>query len=574
MKAKKFLMAFAAIAAISTVSCTQEEELLTGSGSNDQAPDGDAVAFGTYLASAPESRAEVMDLPALKEKGFGVFAYYTGTEDYNITEPNHVPNFMYNQEVTWKGDDEEGGMWQYSPVKYWPSNPTEEVSFFAYAPYVETPGATGITAFTANNAKGDPKLSFKMDENVDNQVDLLYSNNAMNIRKQTIAEKVNFRFKHALSRIAFKRVAVIDEFNGENSNDDDNYERNPNGKPNLNLHNIKLTDKSTVVINSVTITSSDFGDSGDFNLRTGEWENYVAKSHTYTLTADNGDFINNTLTPDNATTVMNLTKDDKFLMVMPTPVIDQYENEEIPVMVTVNFDVITEDPNLAGGQSKITSEVTAPFKFAFQAGKSYNFVLHIGLTSVKLDATVEDWVDSDHRGVENIIVNTPVNNAYTLVLDALDGRFRNGSAYYIMSKFDLNLETGEINDATFKIPYFYNNKIKAEWNDPANDIYWQYQLDHYGFTCWCDHIVENLEAPMALDPKYDGDTLYKGYKYYSPEPLVFEDKWEGKFGEGEVIYPDHLIKIPSSPTITIPKDDKTRFRILYAVWPIGENHLD
>ena len=38
MKAKKFLMAFAAIAAISTVSCTQDEELLTGSG-NGPTPD-------------------------------------------------------------------------------------------------------------------------------------------------------------------------------------------------------------------------------------------------------------------------------------------------------------------------------------------------------------------------------------------------------------------------------------------------------------------------------------------------------------------------------------------------------
>lgn len=76
MKAKKFLMAFAAIAAISTVSCTQEEELFVNNGANSETTDGDAVAFGTYLAGAPESRAAVMDLPALKEEGFGVFGYY------------------------------------------------------------------------------------------------------------------------------------------------------------------------------------------------------------------------------------------------------------------------------------------------------------------------------------------------------------------------------------------------------------------------------------------------------------------------------------------------------------------
>lgn len=554
MKANKILMAFVAIAATATVSCTQDEELFS---SNVKNPEGDAVEFGTYLSTAPESRATVMDLDALKEKGFGVFGYYTKDEDYKLKDPDHTPNFMYNQEVTWNGE-----VWQYAPVKYWPNNPLEKVSFFAYAPYTDTFGATGITAFTANDAKGDPKLSFKMDENVDNQVDLLYCNNAMDLYKQTITEKVNLRFKHALSRVRFKRVAVIDENSVENGNDD-------KGTGELSKHHLALSEKSTVVINSVSFTSSEFGESGDLNLRTGEWDTYNTKSHTYTLTADNGDFINNTLTPENATTVMNLTKDDKYLMVMPTPVIDEHDNEDIPIRVTVNFDVITEDPNLAGGQSKITSEVTAPFNFAFQAGKSYNFVLHIGLTSVKLDATVNDWDDTDHRGVEDIVVNTPSNSSYTLVLDALDGRFRNGSAYYVMTKFDLNLETGEVADAVFKIPYFYNNKSNKFWDDPANDIYYKYQLDDYGFTCWCDHIVEGIEAPMILHSKYDGETLYKGYKYYSPTPLIFEDKWAYDY---DPTAPDLLI--PSETSITIPADDPTKFRILYAVWPIGENHLN
>lgn len=98
MKATKTLMAFVAIAATATVSCTQEEELF--SNSNDQNLDG-AVMFGTYLSNAPETRAAVMDLPSLKKKGFGVFGYYTETEDYKTEDPDHVPNFMYNQEVKW-----------------------------------------------------------------------------------------------------------------------------------------------------------------------------------------------------------------------------------------------------------------------------------------------------------------------------------------------------------------------------------------------------------------------------------------------------------------------------------------
>ncbi len=569
MKAKKFLMAFAAIAAISTVSCTQEEELFIDSGANDQVPDGDVIAFGTYLAGAPESRAGIMNLDALKEKGFGVFGYYTGIDDYNIVNPDHQPNFMYNQEVTWKeGKKDEAGMWQYFPVKYWPSITTEKVSFFAYAPYTTTFGATGITALTSNSTAGDPKLSFKMDENVDNQIDLLYCNNAMDLTKQNIVEKVNLQFKHALSRIGFKRVAVIDENNTATGNyDKGTYDDNKHGK-------IKLTANSTVVINSVSISSEKFGESGDLNLRTGEWENYKAGSHTYTLTAENGDFINNTLTPANATTVMPLTKEEKYLTVMPNPVRDKYSNEEIPVRVTVNFDVITEDPNLAEGESRITSEITAPFNFEFGAGKSYNFVLHIGLTSVKLDASVEDWFDKDWFDKEDknpdydFVVNTPNNTAYTLVLDALEGRFRNGSEYYVISKFVDDLEIQDEEGVVFEIPYFYNNKLNHKWNDPANDIYYRYQIDNYGFVCWCDHIIDDLPAPMALHDKYDGAS-YKGYRFYSPEPLAFEDKWANEYDPNA---PDLLI--PSESTITIPKNDKTKFRTLYAVWPIGENHLD
>lgn len=112
MKAKNYLMAFVAIAATATVSCTQEEELFGGTDVQDL--DG-AVMFGTYLSNAPETRASVMDLPALKEKGFGVFGYYTKEKDYKTKDPDHVPNFMYNQEVTWKANGDKGGMWQYAP---------------------------------------------------------------------------------------------------------------------------------------------------------------------------------------------------------------------------------------------------------------------------------------------------------------------------------------------------------------------------------------------------------------------------------------------------------------------------
>ena len=50
--------------------------------------------------------------------GFGVFAYYTASEQYGT---GAKPNFMYNQQVTCEGDASEATLWKYEPVKYWPN---------------------------------------------------------------------------------------------------------------------------------------------------------------------------------------------------------------------------------------------------------------------------------------------------------------------------------------------------------------------------------------------------------------------------------------------------------------------
>ena len=168
--------------------------------------------------------------------GFGVFAYYTGTQTYNEAQygwesddlkSTYAPNFMYNQRVWYNSalSSDYITKWTYSPIKYWPNevqngvvddqddnksdNPASTkftsadyanggyVSFFAYAPYTyvtanngvpkntlednSTPwgtnynsGATdGIVAISANNVAGDPKITYVI-ANDGNTVDLLW----------------------------------------------------------------------------------------------------------------------------------------------------------------------------------------------------------------------------------------------------------------------------------------------------------------------------------------------------------------------------------------------------------------
>lgn len=67
------------------------------------------------------------------DKGFGVFAVYTGNSFYrdNPTDAEERQIIMSNQRVK---TTDSGATWTYSPERYWPGN-NSHVSFFAYAPY-------------------------------------------------------------------------------------------------------------------------------------------------------------------------------------------------------------------------------------------------------------------------------------------------------------------------------------------------------------------------------------------------------------------------------------------------------
>ena len=80
------------------------------------------------------------------------------------------------------------------------------------------------------------------------------------------------------------------------------------------------------------------------------------------------------------------------------------ENDKVQIRVT--YTVTTTDENLALGNSVITNVMTTdPFTFDFKQGKAYTFCLHLGLTSVKIDADVTDWNEQTETAI-----NVPINN--------------------------------------------------------------------------------------------------------------------------------------------------------------------
>lgn len=171
------------------------------------------VAFDAKMGSGITTRTSdniniIDNIEALKtaDKGFGVFACYTGLHKYE--DSNVHPDFMYNEHVTWNSTN---NVWEYTPLKYWPNGEGEVagltgvyphyVSFMAYAPYSDThtdaPGYC-ISSFSLQGEVGNPWLTYRLHSDVTKQVDLLYATQ-LDQKKPTIAYRVPFVFNHALA---------------------------------------------------------------------------------------------------------------------------------------------------------------------------------------------------------------------------------------------------------------------------------------------------------------------------------------------------------------------------------------
>ena len=177
---KKFFMGIAAMAALTLVSCSSDDL----NSLSDNSSKNEAISFDGYLGRSAVavngSRGSVETIDKLKTDGFGVFSQYTGTASF--------PDFA-NQKVTCPGTK-----WTYSPLKFWPTQ--GKIDFLAYAPYNYDGTNTTLTGTS---------ISFKVDNKVGNQKDLLWAN-AKGQTKENISStgnKVKFQFAHALSRLGY-----------------------------------------------------------------------------------------------------------------------------------------------------------------------------------------------------------------------------------------------------------------------------------------------------------------------------------------------------------------------------------
>lgn len=378
-------MIFAAVAAIVLSACSKVEtvDVITGS---------DPVTFGAYTgisatkAVSNTTFGSINTNPLLQGSvGFGVFAYYSdgATNDYVDTpSSNFYPNFMYNQLVEYDTDH-----WTYNPIKYWPNeyNTTnaigadvDKLTFFAYAPYVETVGNEGITEFSANNVAGDPTVSFKVPADKTKQIDLLWSDaNTKNMVKPAIGTEVHFTFKHALSNLTIIPVAVVD------------------AKTTIPASGGTDVDAATkVTINSLTLKGR-FNQEGTLNLATGVWTSSAATteqtvswtpSPAFDVTAINDKAEANTYYTNNAGVL------PEFMFIPSSTATEDY-------VITIDYDFTTTDPKLAA-PAVVHNVIHKTIEdIEFEKGKKMKLYVGLGMTSVVLSAEVGDWTSDDDQNV-------------------------------------------------------------------------------------------------------------------------------------------------------------------------------
>ena len=256
-----------------------------------------------------------------------------------------------------------GNDWTYSPIKYWPNNTGDKLSFFAYAPYKADKAWEDLGVKTDFNAT-KMTASFPIYDSAADQVDYLWAEPQLNLTKPTVESKVTFNFKHITSQINLFVAAETDK-----------AEQKP----------LAWTDdKTTITVEKVEFKG--LAESLDYTHTFGSTpaSSIVATGEQdIVLTAADFDTDNCTSGAWNEDKFYQLNKSTSTMFVAPQALGN----------VIITYTVETTDTNLLEGKSKITNVITADMSsvLTLEEGKSYKINFLIGMTSVKFSVTVIDW---------------------------------------------------------------------------------------------------------------------------------------------------------------------------------------
>ena len=438
MKKKSILMA--GIVTLLFAGCTSETQV-------EQPEVSIPIEFGTYVGNRQVTTRAEMTTATLKEKGFGLFVTYStgsGTTDGTYAASDG-PNFMYNQKVSAPSS----GEFSYTPVKYWPnetktdgttngatSSHKDVLSFFAYAPHVVNAEASGddnvadgtlkeastsgITGITANNATTDPKVTYTLPSRTGSdedpaEVDLLWgvvpaettswsnvSGTAvtltpglpyLNLVKPNTTQKIVLSFKHALAKLTFGTIALANDVVGVSAEG-----------------NANVASGTSIVVSEISLSGTGIG-KGILNLNNTEagvplWEAATTPGTASFYAKVSGDQLAEAIKDAGAkkTQPTGVTKTAQSILASSTtaPGALLIPSSSQSVTVKIKYYTVTKDGNLLNGESRVENEIEKTLTGLNLAGsKAYKINIVIGMTSIKVDATVDDtWGDAGSQDVD------------------------------------------------------------------------------------------------------------------------------------------------------------------------------
>lgn len=185
---------------------------------------GEAMSFGLYV---PKSVSKVDESTFVEGttlpsgSSFGVYAFYQeGVIDSGTpaewADGGWTPNFMYNEQVTFDGEN-----YNYSPLRYWPANDENTISFWAYYPYSSyAEDNSKALKFYSSSARNEayssscnalPVVEYTVNTDPAKQVDILFDsfgNKNKTYSNCSTPGIVNFNFRHALSLVELEITAA------------------------------------------------------------------------------------------------------------------------------------------------------------------------------------------------------------------------------------------------------------------------------------------------------------------------------------------------------------------------------
>lgn len=147
---------------------------------------------------------------------FGVFAFLqegdveNGTVAHWATGGWH-PSFMFNQLV-----EKDAGAYTYTPIRYWPSNEENTISFWAYSPYDASVAfyESGSSNSYIKTSAGIPDVRFTVTSGKDDFMTAEMVKDKTYENCDPVDGTVDFNFHHRLAKVEFKAKPAADYITG------------------------------------------------------------------------------------------------------------------------------------------------------------------------------------------------------------------------------------------------------------------------------------------------------------------------------------------------------------------------